>query len=109
MAITITPAAVAAIRGQMQKRGTPDAALRVGIKGGGCTGFAYLFEWADGAPGEHDHVFAQDGVKVFIDAKSMVYLEGIRLDYVSSLMKSGFKLDNPNAKGSCGCGESVNF
>ena len=109
MGITITPAAAKAIHSQAEKRGTPQAALRVGIKGGGCSGFSYLFEWCDGAPGEHDQVFAQDGVRVYIDPKSMVYLEGVRLDYVSSLMKSGFKLDNPNAKGQCGCGDSVTF
>jgi iron-sulfur cluster assembly protein len=107
--ITITSSAADEIRKQSAKRGTPDAALRIGIKGGGCTGFSYLFEWADGAPREKDRVFTQDGVKVYIDPKSLVYLDGTELDFVRGMMGHGFKFNNPNAKGACGCGESVQF
>ncbi|MBI4511182.1 MAG: iron-sulfur cluster assembly accessory protein [Deltaproteobacteria bacterium] len=109
MAITVTDKAAAEIKRQAEKRGTPEAALRVGIRGGGCTGFAYLFEWADGPEGRHDKVIEKDGVRLYVDPKSFVYLDGTELDFVSSLMGHGFKFHNPNVKGSCGCGESVQF
>lgn len=112
MAITITDSAVKEIKRQAQKRdkGSADApVLRVGIRGGGCTGFAYLFEWADDGPRPHDKVFEKDGVKLVVDPKSFVYLDGTELDFVTSIMGHGFKFNNPNVKGSCGCGESVQF
>jgi iron-sulfur cluster assembly protein len=109
MAIELTDTAVAEIRKQKAKRGTPEAALRVGIRGGGCTGFSYLFEWSDGPPKERDKVFSKDDVSVYVDPKSMVYLDGTQLDFVTSVMGHGFKFNNPNAKGACGCGESVQF
>lgn len=108
-AIGISESAADAIQGQRQKRGTPDAAIRVGIRGGGCTGFSYMFEWDDGEPKKTDKVFEQHGVKLFIDPKSFVYLRGTELDFVSSMMGHGFKFNNPNVKGECGCGESVQF
>jgi iron-sulfur cluster assembly protein len=107
--ITLTDAAVSAIRQMAEKRGTPSAALRLGVKGGGCTGFAYLFEWCDGPPKEHDSVFEKDGVRLYVDPKSLVYLDGTEVGYVKTLMKSGFDLKNPNVKSSCGCGDSVQF
>jgi iron-sulfur cluster assembly protein len=107
--ITITASAADEIRKQATKRGTPQAALRIGIKGGGCTGFSYLFEWSDGEPRAKDRVFERDGVRVFIDPKSLVYLDGTELDFVRGMMGHGFKFNNPNAKGACGCGESVQF
>jgi len=109
MPITITEKAAAEIRKQATKRGKPESALRVGIRGGGCTGYAYLFEWADGEPRAHDQVFERDGVRVFVDPKSLVYLDGTELDFVTSLMGYGFKFNNPNVKSTCGCGESVQF
>ena len=109
MNIELTDNAAQEIRTQAAKRGTPHAALRVGIRGGGCTGFAYLFEWADGPPKETDKVFEKDGVRVYVDPKSLVYLDGTTLDYFRGLMGHGFKFENPNAKGTCGCGESVQF
>jgi len=109
MAITITDSAVKEIRKLADKRGKPDAGLRVGIRGGGCTGFSYLFEWADGPPGEHDQVFEKEGVRLYVDPKSFVYLDGTELDFVTSMMGYGFKFNNPNAKGACGCGASVQF
>jgi iron-sulfur cluster assembly protein len=109
MAITLSDTAVREIRKQAEKRGKPDSALRVGIRGGGCTGFSYLFEWADGAPRPQDKVFEKDGVRLFVDPKSLVYLDGTELDFVTSVMGHGFKFNNPNVKGSCGCGESVQF
>ncbi len=107
--IAISESAAHAIQGQRQKRGTPDAAIRVGIRGGGCTGFSYMFEWDDGEPRERDKVFRQHGVKLFVDPKSFVYLRGTELDFVTSMMGHGFKFNNPNVQGECGCGESVQF
>ena len=85
--------------------------LRVGIRGGGCTGFGYLFEWCDGEPRATDKVYEFEGgaVKVVCDPKSLIYLDGTTLDYVTGLMGHGFKFVNPNVKGECGCGESVQF
>jgi iron-sulfur cluster assembly protein len=107
--ITITDTAAAEVKKQAAKRGKPGAALRVGIRGGGCTGFSYLFEWSDDPPRTHDKVFEKDGIQLFVDPKSFVYLDGTELDFVTSMMGHGFKFNNPNVKGSCGCGESVQF
>jgi iron-sulfur cluster assembly protein len=106
--IEITEAAAQEIAKQRAKRGTPDAAIRVGIRGGGCTGFSYVFEWAD-QPKATDKVISAHGVTVVVDPKSFVYLAGMQLDFVRGMMGHGFKFNNPNAKGSCGCGESVQF
>lgn len=109
MAISITDTAAQQIRVQAAKRGKPASALRAGIRGGGCTGFSYLFEWCDGEPGPMDKVFEKDGIKLYVDPKSFVYLDGTELDFITSMMGHGFKFNNPNVKGSCGCGESVQF
>jgi iron-sulfur cluster assembly protein len=87
------------------ERGTPDAALRVAVKGGGCSGLTYAMDWAD-APHERDKVFERDGVKVVIDPKSYLYLMGSELTYQEGLMASGFKIENPKIKAACSCGES---
>ena len=106
--IVITANAGAEIAKQRDKRGTPEAAIRVGIRGGGCTGFTYVFEWADELR-PTDKLFEAHGVKVVTDPKSLVYLRGMTLDFVRGMMGHGFKFLNPNAKGACGCGESVQF
>jgi iron-sulfur cluster assembly protein len=106
--IEITESAAGEIARQRAKRGTPQAAIRVGIRGGGCTGFTYVFEWAD-EPRATDKVIEAHGVKVVVDPKSFVYLRGMQLDFVRGMMGHGFKFNNPNAKGACGCGESVQF
>jgi iron-sulfur cluster assembly protein len=106
--IEITENAAAEIAKQRDKRGNAEAAIRVGIRGGGCTGFSYVFEWAD-QPKPTDQLFEAFGVKVVVDPKSLVYLGGMQLDFVRGMMGHGFKFNNPNAKGSCGCGESVQF
>jgi iron-sulfur cluster assembly protein len=107
--LSITESAAAEIRRQRLSRGTPGAAIRIGIRGGGCTGFSYLFDWEDGPPRENDKVFSAHGVTVVVDPKSLVYLKGTELDFVTSMMGHGFKFNNPNAKGACGCGASVQF
>jgi iron-sulfur cluster assembly protein len=106
--IVISANAGSEIARQRDKRGTPDAAIRVGIRGGGCTGFTYVFEWADELRAT-DKLFEDHGVKVVTDPKSLVYLRGMTLDFVRGMMGHGFKFQNPNAKGACGCGESVQF
>ena len=107
--ILITESAATEINRQRVKRGTPEAAIRIGIRGGGCTGFSYLFEWEDKGPRPTDKVFEKDGIRLVVDPKSFVYLDGTELDFVTSIMGYGFKFNNPNVKGSCGCGESVQF
>jgi iron-sulfur cluster assembly protein len=105
----VTEAAAKEIERQRKKRGTPDGIIRIGLRGGGCSGYAYFFDWDDNAPRPDDHVFHQHGATVVIDPKSFKLLEGTTLDHTSSLMGHGFKFDNPRAKKTCGCGESVEF
>jgi iron-sulfur cluster assembly protein len=111
LSIEVTERAVQEIRKAAAKRPAPPKGLRVGIRGGGCTGFSYLFEWSDVDARPEDKVLELGGgdVKVFIDAKSFLFLDGSTLDYASSMMARGFKWTNPNVKGTCGCGESVQF
>lgn len=109
--ITITPRAASAIKKQIAKRGIPDTSLRLGIKGGGCSGFSYVIEFHDGPPRPRDRVFdvpAEDGtmVRVVVDPKSLVYLNGMTLEWEATLLKQGFKFENPNEKSRCGCGHS---
>jgi iron-sulfur cluster assembly protein len=104
--ITVTPAAVEAIRRQIQKRGRPETALRVGIRGGGCSGFSYVIEFHDGPPRPKDVVFEYGDVRVVVDPKSLLYLNGSTLEWEHTLMRQGFKFLNPNEKSSCGCGHS---
>ena len=109
--VLVTPKAADAILRQLAKRGTPEAALRLGIKGGGCSGFSYVIEFHVGEPRARDRVFefaATDGtnVRVVVDPKSLVYLAGLELDWTQTLMQQGFKFNNPNEKTSCGCGHS---
>ena len=106
--IVITEAAAAEIAKQREKRGSPDAKIRIGVRGGGCTGFTYVFEWAEQLR-PTDKVFSAHGVSIVVDPKSLVYLGGMELDFVRGMMGHGFKFNNPNAKGACGCGESVQF
>jgi len=106
--IEITAAAADEIRKQRDKRGDPNAKIRVGIRGGGCTGYTYVFEWAEQVRAS-DREFTAFGVSVVVDPKSLVYLAGMQLDFVRGMMGHGFKFNNPNVKGDCGCGESVQF
>ena len=109
--ITITAAAADEIRRQRDKRGTPEARIRIGVRGGGCTGFTYVFEWADEIRPTDSQFSGPDDsdVGIVVDPKSLVFLGGMTLDFVRGMMGHGFKFENPNAKGSCGCGESVQF
>jgi len=102
--INVTDKAVEKIRAAFAKQGV-DGGLRLGVLGGGCSGLSYQFKF-DSRARPTDHVFEFNGVQVFVDPKSMVYLDGMTLDYKESLMQSGFAFDNPHATKSCGCGTS---
>src|SRR5688572_11633904 len=102
--IHVTPKAVARIREAFAKQGV-HGALRLGVLGGGCSGLSYQFKF-DAKPRPTDQVFEFDDVKIYVDPKSMVFLDGMTLDWKDSLMQSGFVFDNPHAQKSCGCGTS---
>ncbi len=106
LTFTVSVDAARAIRRQIDKRGTPSASLRVGIRGGGCSGFSYVIEFHDGEPHARDRVIELEGVRVVIDPKSLVYLAGAELHWEKTLMRQGFKFVNPNEKTNCGCGHS---
>jgi iron-sulfur cluster assembly protein len=102
--IQVTDKAVAKIREQFDKHNV-QGGLRLGVLGGGCSGLSYLFKF-DTKPRATDKVYEFGDVKVFVDPKSMIYLDGMTLDWKDSLIQSGFEFDNPNATKSCGCGTS---
>jgi iron-sulfur cluster assembly protein len=102
--VTVTPKAVSKIREAFQREGV-NGGLRLGVLGGGCSGLSYQFKF-DVKPRPTDQVLNFDDVKVFIDPKSLVFLDGMTLDWKDSLIQSGFVFENPNAKKSCGCGTS---
>ena len=102
--ITLTEKAAEHIRRFLEKRGKGQG-VRLGVKTSGCSGMAYTLEFVD-TPDENDQVFDNNGIKVFVDAKSLVYLDGTQLDYVKEGLQEGFKFENPNATATCGCGES---
>jgi iron-sulfur cluster assembly protein len=111
LGIVIAQSAVDAIAQQVEKRNVPGTALRVGIRGGGCSGFSYVIEFHDGEPHARDVVYdlaATNGtpVRVLVDKKSLLYLNGSTLEWEKTLMRQGFKFVNPNEKASCGCGTS---
>jgi len=104
MSVTLTTAAADRVKSFMSNRGK-GLGLRLGIKTTGCSGLAYVLEFVDDVNAD-DEVFSIGGVNIIIDAKSIVYLAGIELDFVKEGLNEGFKFTNPNAKGECGCGES---
>ena len=106
MAITITQHAAVKIRDVFEANGMPaNACLRVGIKGGGCSGFSYTLD-VSAEPADGDEVFECEGLRLICDPKSYLYLNGTEVDYSDDLLKGGFVFNNPNAKASCGCGAS---
>lgn len=104
MAISMTEAAAARVTKFLQSRGK-GVGLRLGVKTSGCSGMAYVLEFVDDVQPD-DQVFNQYGVNIIIDSKSLVYLDGTELDFVKEGLNEGFKFNNPNIKGECGCGES---
>ncbi len=103
--LTVTPAAVNTIRSLMEQRQIPDHALRVFVSGGGCSGMQYGMAFEAKAQ-DYDSVVEVDGVRLLVDSTSLIYLQGATIDFVDSLMGGGFRIDNPNAVSSCGCGHS---
>jgi iron-sulfur cluster assembly accessory protein len=103
--ITLTSNAVAKVKEIMTQQNPVPAGLRVGVVGGGCSGFSYSMSF-ENASGMMDKVFDMDGLKVYVDATSVMYLNGCIVDYVESLEGAGFKFENPNVKSTCGCGSS---
>ena len=104
--IQISETAARKIRALMAKQGISDGGLRVGVKGGGCSGLSYTFAW-EKQPRLGDEVFdGPEGAKIFVDRKSYLFLDGTVLDYDTSMMSKGFVFNNPNAKATCGCGSS---
>ena len=104
--IALTPAAAQEAKRLIEKEQKPNLGLRIGVKGGGCSGMSYVLAIEETTPKQYDTVFEQDGVKVVVDAKSHLYLDGMTIDFKNSLMGGGFEFNNPLAKKSCGCGHS---
>lgn len=103
--ISLTSVAAGKVKELLAQRGTPDVGLRIGVRGGGCSGNSYYMEFCPAeTPG--DEVVESEGVKLYVDLKSMVLLGGTQVDYVEGLMGAGFKFNNPNVKHNCACGES---
>lgn len=106
MSVTLTENAANRVQSFLTNRGK-GIGLRLGVKTSGCSGMAYVLEFADEIHDE-DSVFEDKSVKIIIDKKSLVYLDGTELDFVKEGLNEGFKFNNPNAKNECGCGESFN-
>jgi len=102
--INVTPKAIQRIKEAFAKQGV-SGGLRLGVQGGGCSGLSYLVKF-EPQQRPQDNVYEFDGVQIFIDPKSLLYLDGTTLDYKESLLHSGFAFENPNAQKSCGCGTS---
>jgi iron-sulfur cluster assembly accessory protein len=106
-AVNLTPSAVVKVKEIMSSQNPVPAGLRIGVVGGGCSGFSYSMSFENGA-GVMDKVLNFDGLKVFVDATSAMYLNGCTVDYVETIEAAGFKFENPNVKSTCGCGSSFN-
>ena len=102
--IALSPNAIKEVKRLLSERTEKDLGLRVGVKGGGCSGLSYLLNFD--VKHEGDNAFEFEGTRVFVDPKSLLYLEGMTLDFSDSLQGRGFKFVNPNASKTCGCGES---
>ena len=105
--INFTPTAIAKVKEVMAQQNPVPAGLRVGVVGGGCSGFQYSMSFENG-PGMMDKTFSFDDMKVFVDATSLMYLKGVIVDYIETLEGAGFKFETPNVKSTCGCGSSFN-
>ena len=109
MAVTLSADAASRIKEILSERDLPETAgLRIGIKGGGCSGFEYELTFDDQHK-DTDHVLEFEGLEVFVDGMSFIYLQDVTIDYLDSLQGAGFKIDNPKATGTCGCGHSFSM
>ena len=107
VAVTLTPTAVSKVKEIMAQQNPAPSGLRIGVVGGGCSGFSYSMSF-ENAPGVMDKVYSFNDLKVYVDATSAMYLNGCVVDYVETLEAAGFKFENPNVKSTCGCGSSFN-
>ena len=105
--VNLTPTAINKVKEIMAQQNPVPAGLRLGVVGGGCSGFSYSMSFENEA-GMMDKTYEFDGLKVFVDATSLMYLSGANVDYVETLEGAGFKFDNPNVRSTCGCGSSFN-
>jgi iron-sulfur cluster assembly accessory protein len=103
--IVMTAKAVEMVKDAMQREGLAGYGIRIGVMGGGCSGFQYSMDF-ENSPKDGDVTLEQDGIKLYVDAMSSMYLQGVTVDYVVGLQGAGFKFNNPNAKSTCGCGSS---
>ena len=106
--VLLTAKAVEMVKDAMEREGLSEYGIRVGVMGGGCAGFQYSMDF-EKDPREGDVTFEQQGVKLFIDPMSSMYLQGVTIDYVVGLQGAGFKFNNPNARTTCGCGSSFSY
>jgi len=108
MSILLTEKAASQIKKIVQESGLPaeETRLRVGVKGGGCSGFSYMLDLTEEPRGEMDEELESNGIKVLVDMKSLLYLDGTEIDFKDEVMQQGFVFKNPNATSSCGCGSS---
>lgn len=106
MPITLTPRAANELKELMSTQENPNAALRVWVAGGGCSGLSYGMALDESEPEQGDNVFENDGVRIYVDPMSLGYMDGSIVDYIDDDMGGGFKIENPNAVSSCGCGSS---
>jgi iron-sulfur cluster assembly protein len=106
MGVTLTEGAAERVRNFLDGRGKGEG-LRLGVRTSGCSGMAYVIEFAD-EEGDNDQIFESHGVKIFVDGKSLIYLDGTEVDYAREGLNEGFRFNNPNVKDACGCGESFN-
>ena len=104
--IEISETAAHKIRTLMAKQGISEGGLRVGVKGGGCSGFSYVLDLTEETKSENDEELESNGVKILVDMKSYLYLNGVEIDFRDEVMGRGFVFKNPNATSSCGCGSS---
>ncbi|HEU4384221.1 MAG TPA: iron-sulfur cluster insertion protein ErpA [Anaeromyxobacteraceae bacterium] len=106
--VSLTAKAVEMVKEAMAQENLAGHGIRVGVVGGGCSGFQYSMDF-ENQPREGDLVMEQDGVKLYVDPMSSMYLQGVTIDYVQGLQGAGFKFQNPNARNTCGCGSSFSY
>jgi iron-sulfur cluster assembly accessory protein len=106
--VTLTPKAVEMVKDAMARENMTGYGIRVGVVGGGCSGFQYSMDF-ENAERDGDTIVEQDGIKVYVDPMSSMYLQGVSVDYIVGLQGAGFKFNNPSAKNTCGCGQSFTY
>jgi len=106
--LNLTAKALEMVKDAMARENLAGYGIRVGVVGGGCSGFQYSMDF-DNAERDGDSTYEQDGIKLYVDAMSSMYLQGVTVDYVVGLQGAGFKFNNPSAKNTCGCGQSFSY